>query len=97
MEYPDEILKKVKTYSSLGYSISDLVKLIRPENPEQFINDINDENHDLNIIYTNGILSGKSSISVQEILLGEISVKIKQAELNQLESENRIYKELFNL
>jgi hypothetical protein len=57
--YPKEILDRVRAFAALQYDIGKIVKLINPEDYEQFKQDIQDETHVLFHVYNQGIDHGK--------------------------------------
>lgn len=55
MDYTEDILRKIKNFGYLQYSIERIVSILNPDNQEQFTFDIKDENHPAAVMYQSGL------------------------------------------
>lgn len=97
MAYSEEILKKVKNFGALQYAPEKIITILQPEDKETFLKDLADEESILFAVYHSGLQSGKYNQDIQVFQSGEIQIKKTQLEFEQLQRENQVYKDLFDL
>ena len=83
MTHTKEILDKVKNYGLLQYDAGKVIKLIRPENPEQFYEDLNNDDSVLGFIYQEGLNSGQYKIDVINLKLASAEAELKAIEVKK--------------
>ena len=55
MEYTEEILRKIKNFGYLQYSIDRIISILNPESPAQFTIDLKDDSHPACVMYQAGL------------------------------------------
>lgn len=59
MEYDETFLEKVRAFGMLRYSVNDIIHLVEPEDPDQFVKDFEDPESELHKAYKKGSMTGK--------------------------------------
>lgn len=93
MNYTKEILDKVKNYGLLQYDAEKVIKLIRPEDPEQFLEDLNNDDSVLGFIYNEGLNSGKYKIDVINLKLMSAEAEMKGLEVKRAKDVDKLVSE----
>lgn len=87
MTYPDDILKKVKQFGYLQYDVKKIVSILNIEDVETFVQDIQNVDEPLCVMYQSGLNTGLFNLDAAEF-------KLKSAEADQaridLEREKKL-------
>lgn len=83
MSYSEEILRKVKNFGYLQYSVDKCIDMLSPEDPDRFRWEIKDENHPLCVMYQSGLNTGKYNLDVQEFQLKQILIDSEKLKLKR--------------
>jgi hypothetical protein len=95
MQYSENILIKVRDLGASQLSPEDIVALLHPDDEKAFLSDLADTNSVLHAVYQGAFLIAENQSL--GIFLAKIQLDTAQLEFDQLEHENKIYKELFGL
>lgn len=93
MNYTEEILRKIKSFGFLQYSIERIVSILNPDNPAQFEADLKDEDHSACIMYQTGLNTGKYNLDAQEFELKRIQIDSDKLELEAKKSVDKMINE----
>lgn len=80
MIYPDEILQQVKRFGFLQYGIDKILSILSPEDPDQFVSDLRNEETTLFVMYHSGLNTGQYNLDAAEF-------KLKSAEADKMQLE----------
>ena len=83
MEYTEEILRKIKNFGYLQYSIDRIISILNPESPAQFTIDLKDDSHPACVMYQAGLNTGKYNLDAQEFELKRTLVDTEKLKLQR--------------
>ncbi|MCT4602476.1 MAG: hypothetical protein N4A59_06205 [Marinifilum sp.] len=93
MEFTEEILRKVKNFGYLQYSIERIISILNPEEPGFFEICIKDPEHPLGVMYQSGLNTGKYNLDAQEFELKRVQIDSEKIELKRKKDVNRMIDE----
>lgn len=73
------MIEKVKAFGVLGYPAHEIVYLVEPDNPEQFVKDIKDPKHEVYKAFQKGKMTGQ--YTMDKVLFD--SAKANNTEANE--------------
>jgi len=83
MDYPEQIIKQIRSFGALQYPIDKILAILRPDNPEQFKTDFNDPENILYITYQTGFEAGQFNLDAQSFEMDKLVAQEKKLELDK--------------
>lgn len=90
MNYDSAIIEKVRAFGVLGYPAHEIVYLVEPEDPEQFVLDIQDPETDIYKAYHKGKVTGQYTMDKALFDAGKANDMDANEKLNQRQQRKRI-------
>lgn len=100
MSYDSAFIEKVKAFGVLGYPAHEIVHLVEPEDPAQFIQDIQDPENEIYLAYQKGKITGQYTVDKALFDASKNNDSDANEKLNQRQQRKRIdtaIHERFNL
>lgn len=97
MTYSEDILKRVKAFGLVQYTVEKIVSIMAPENADQFVADLRDPESVLCIMYQSGLNSGQFRLDVEQFKQSEIETQTAKLEYEQEVASINLRKELFGI
>jgi hypothetical protein len=83
VNYTEDILRKIKNFGYLQYSIDRIISILNPEVAEQFEIDLKEDSHPACVMYQSGLNTGKYNLDAQEFELKRIQIDSEKMELER--------------
>lgn len=100
--YPDELLKKVKSFGALQYDVERMITILQPESPAQFRIDFADHDSVLFAMWNAGFLAGQYNLDAQQFELAKseadklkVETDLARIKLQNLQQYQQLKTELF--
>ena len=97
MIYTEEILKKIRAFGVVQYSIDKIISILQPENPEILRSDLQDPDSIAHTVYIAGINSGQYRLDIEQFKILEIETQTKKLEYENKIKSLELRKKLFGI
>ncbi|MBF0649198.1 hypothetical protein IR083_10230 [Dysgonomonas sp. GY75] len=90
MNYDSALIEKVRAFGVLGYPAHEIVYLVEPEDPEQFVQDIQDPESEIYKAYHKGKTTGQYTMDKALFDAGKANDTDANEKLNQRQQRKKV-------